>query len=78
MSDDKRGRNPLAVWLICAFVVLPIAYVLSPGVVFKAMPVGARAQGFLGVFYWPLGKLYDNLEPVKAFYDWYFTLLGVN
>jgi hypothetical protein len=80
MSDEQpeqRPRSSLAVWLALALLVLPLAYVLSPGPIFWLLAYGYVDQAFVDWLLGPLQKLYDNYPPVTAFYDWYFTLLGL-
>jgi len=80
MSDqtpDRRYGSPTQLALF-AFGGL-VLYILSPGPivwVLKTANLGAAAP-YVEVFFYPLKTLYDNIPLAKAFYDSYFTLLGL-
>lgn len=88
VSDDivdkpRGGRGGCVVG--CLFGVL-VLYVLSPPLVLLAAvaaieagwgPAEAIEEATVSVttvVYAPLQWLYDNVEPVKKFYDWYQSL----
>jgi hypothetical protein len=75
VHDHDRQRNQLAVWLIVATIMFAV-YVLSPGPFFWLVAKGYVDRGIVWIFL-PLETLYNHCPPVRAFYDWYFTLLGV-
>jgi len=80
LSDDQpeqRQRSSLAVWLAVVAVLLPLAYVLSPGPALLLVKNGYLNIQYFEWIFWPLAKLYENSPPVTAFYDAYFTLLGL-
>jgi hypothetical protein len=65
MTDDpKRRQSSLAVWLVAAAVLLPIAYVLLTG-----PAVWLHSHGYLPesvfIVYWPLETLCNHVEPVR-------------
>ena len=60
-------------------LLLVVFYILSPGPVLRMTRSGGMSSGveeFLEIFYWPLEKLYNNVEIVERFYDWWFGLWG--
>ena len=67
-------------WLAGSIVVLFIFYVLSPGPVLRMLDGGMRGgliEKFFMILYWPLEKLYDNVQLVEVFYDWWFDVWGI-
>ena len=77
-SDDKPINRPgssLAVWLIAAAVLTPVAYVLSSGpllLAWKHHHVGDWVYWFFA----PLKYCHQNIPAAKAFFDWYLELWG--
>ena len=62
-----------------ALLLLPL-YALSVGPAMWLVKSGVIDEKYmyvLGVVYWPLEFLYNNVSVVEAFYDAYFRLLGV-
>jgi hypothetical protein len=69
----------VAVLATVALLLVPL-YALSVGPALWLVRSGVVDQKFeyvIGVVYWPLEFLYDNVSFVEAFYDAYFKLLGI-
>jgi hypothetical protein len=77
MTDDQRERrtSSLAVWLIVAAVLLPVAYVLSLGPAVRFTPrVGWWPNPIVVAIYKPLVWLGDCCPPLGDALRWYVSL----
>lgn len=66
--SSVTGSPPTASWIAL--------YVQSVGPVARIRKSG-RAPALVDAAYKPLQVLYNGVEPVRAFYDWYLPLWGV-
>jgi uncharacterized RDD family membrane protein YckC len=76
-GHDDTGRGHGHGWVIGVVVAL-VVYVLSPpplALLFEK--TGVEPPGPLMWIYYPLGVVYERVEPVKAFYNAYGQLIGV-
>lgn len=67
-------------WLAGGGLFILAGYVLSPGPMLRLMDSGLGGGGFenfLQVFYAPLEWLYNHVELVESFYDWWFGMWDV-
>lgn len=76
MTDNDRPRSLLAVWLVCAVLLLLLLYVLSIGPAFWLYDRDLISRGTFEVFdiaYAPVYFVSDRCPPLQRAIAWYIA-----
>jgi len=73
---EHRERKGAGGWLIVIFLVLALAYVLSPPWVALLLMRNPAGHEWFETFYMPLRFLSEHFDFVNDFYEAYFELVG--
>lgn len=83
MSGETSEKRSSSTGWVTGMVVALILYILAPGPILLLyskglIKAGSTTEKVYEICIWPLGKLSENAKPVKAFYDAYFKVLGID
>ncbi len=82
MSEETPDKHSSSTGWVVGVVVALIFYILSPGPVVlliarDVIKTGSTTDKTIDLFFWPLIKLIENVQPVRSFYGAYFNMLGM-